>query len=77
MRDYQRLTHTTWDCKYHVVFIPKKRKKMIFGAIRRHLGKVLHEFGEAKGVPNIGRALNARSHTYVYKVYRRNIRYRM
>ena len=43
MRDYQSLNHTTWDCKYHVVFIPKRRKKAIFGAIRKHLGKVLHE----------------------------------
>ena len=49
MRDYQRLTHTIWDCKYHVVFIPKKRKKMIFGAIRKHLGKVLHDLAEQKG----------------------------
>ncbi len=34
MKDYQSLCHTKWDCKYHVVFIPKRRKKMIFGAIR-------------------------------------------
>ena len=40
MRDYQSLAHTTWDCKYHVVFIPKRRKKVIFGVIRKHLGKV-------------------------------------
>ncbi|MDP1007721.1 transposase [Pseudomonas putida] len=38
MRDYQSLAHTKWDCKYHVVFIPKRRKKAIFGAIRKHLG---------------------------------------
>lgn len=43
MRDYQSLAHTKWDCKYHVVFIPKRRKKAIFGAIRKHLGEVLHE----------------------------------
>ncbi|PTQ79166.1 putative transposase [Nitrosospira multiformis] len=43
MRDYQSLRYTTWDCKYHVVFIPKRRKKAIFGTIRKHLGKVLHE----------------------------------
>jgi putative transposase len=49
MRDYQSLTHTTWDCKYHVVFIPKRRKKAIFGAIRKHLGKVLHELAAQKG----------------------------
>ncbi|SFM44424.1 putative transposase, partial [Nitrosomonas communis] len=29
MRDYQSLAHTTWDCKYHIVFIPKRRKKVI------------------------------------------------
>ncbi|SFN23635.1 transposase [Nitrosomonas communis] len=38
MRDYQSLAHTTWDCKYHIVFIPKRRKKVIFGMIRKHLG---------------------------------------
>lgn len=34
MRDYQSLQYTKWDCKYHVVFISKGRKKAIFGAIR-------------------------------------------
>ncbi|SFM50543.1 IS200/IS605 family transposase [Nitrosomonas communis] len=48
MRDYQSLTHTTWDCKYYVVFIPKRRKKVIFGMIRKHLGKVLRELAEQK-----------------------------
>lgn len=38
MQDYQSLSHSRWDCKYHVVFIPKKRKKRIFGALRQHLG---------------------------------------
>ncbi len=32
MRDYKSLSHTRWDCKYHVVFIPKKRQKLIYGA---------------------------------------------
>ena len=31
MKDYQSLSHTKWDCKYHVVFIPKYRRKRIFG----------------------------------------------
>lgn len=48
MRDYQSLAHTTWDCKYHVVFIPKRRKKVIFGVIRKHLGKVFRELAEQK-----------------------------
>jgi hypothetical protein len=37
MRDYKSLSHTRWDCKYHIVFIPKKRRKMIFGSIRKYL----------------------------------------
>ena len=48
MKEYQSLCHTKWDCKYHVVFIPKRRKKMIFGAIRKHLGQVLHELAGQK-----------------------------
>ena len=40
MKEYQSLSHTRWDCKYHVVFIPKRRKKAIFGALRKHLGLV-------------------------------------
>ena len=43
MKEYQRLSHTTWDCKYHVVFIPKCRKQRIFGALRRYLGEIFHE----------------------------------
>ncbi|SFF23939.1 IS200/IS605 family transposase [Nitrosomonas sp. Nm166] len=49
MRDYQRLTHTTWDYKYHVVFYSEETKEMIFAAIRKHLGKVLHDLAEQKG----------------------------
>jgi len=48
MKEYQSLSHTKWDCKYHVVFIPKMRKKQIFGAIRKHLGEVLHELARQK-----------------------------
>jgi putative transposase len=43
MKEYQSLAHARWDCKYHVVFIPKKRKKTIFGAVRKHLGTMLHD----------------------------------
>jgi len=46
MKDYQSLSHTRWDCKYHVVFIPKKRKKKIFGALRRHLGEIFRELAK-------------------------------
>ncbi len=49
MREYESLSHTKWDCKYHVVFIPKKRRKVIFGGIRKYLGKMLHELAVQKG----------------------------
>ncbi|SDO10916.1 putative transposase [Halomonas shengliensis] len=48
MREYQSLAHTTWNCRYHVVFILKKRKKAIFGGIRKHLGEVFHELARQK-----------------------------
>lgn len=48
MKEYQSLSHTRWDSKYHVVFIPKRRKKRIFGALRRHLGKMFHELAAQK-----------------------------
>ena len=37
-QDPNHLNHATWECKYHVVFTPKYRKKLLFGQIRRHLG---------------------------------------
>ena len=54
MKEYQSLCHTRWDCKYHVVFIPKRRKKRIFGALRRQLGEIFHELA-AEGIEDRGR----------------------
>jgi len=48
MKDYQSLKHTRWDCKYHVVFIPKRRKRAIYGSLRKYLGEVLHELARQK-----------------------------
>ena len=48
MEEYQSLSHTRWDCKYHVVFIPKKRKKCLFGVLRKHLGEIFHELAAHK-----------------------------
>ena len=42
------LNHATWECKYHVVFTPKYRKKALFGQIRRHLGTVFRELARRK-----------------------------
>ncbi|MDR3434773.1 MAG: IS200/IS605 family transposase [Rouxiella aceris] len=48
MKEYQSLSHTRWDCKYHVVFIPKRRKKKVFGVLRRQLGEIFHELASHK-----------------------------
>ena len=48
MRQVGSLNHSRWECKYHVVFIPKYRKKAIFGLIRRDLGEVLRRLAEQR-----------------------------
>jgi putative transposase len=45
---YQSLSHSKWDCKYHIVFIPKKRRKALFGQVRRHLGEIFHALARQK-----------------------------
>ena len=37
-----------WDCKYHVVFVPKRRRKVLFGKTRRHLGEIFHALARQK-----------------------------
>jgi hypothetical protein len=48
MQTYETLKHTTWECKYHVVFIPKCRKKVLYGQIRRELGVVFRELARQR-----------------------------
>jgi REP-associated tyrosine transposase len=48
MLTQESLQHTVWECKYHVVFIPKYRKKTLFGAIRRELGVVFRDLARHK-----------------------------
>ena len=48
MQTYETLKHTTWECKYHIVFIAKCRKKTLFGQIRRELGPVFRELARQK-----------------------------
>ncbi len=45
---YQSLSHSKWNCKYHVIFVPKKRKSVIYGKIRKELAKILHELANQK-----------------------------
>ena len=48
MRQVESLSHTRWECKYHIVFIPKCRRKTLFGQIRKELGDVFHRLARQK-----------------------------
>jgi putative transposase len=48
MDEYESLSHTTWTCKYHVVFIPKYRRKALYQDLRRHLGEVFRKLALQK-----------------------------
>ena len=48
MDDYESLSHTKWECKYHVVFIPKYRRKVRYGELRQHLGDVFRKLALQK-----------------------------
>ena len=48
MLSTETLKHTEWDCKYHVVFIPKCRRKALYGELRRHLGDTFRELARQK-----------------------------
>ena len=43
MKDWQSLAHTKWECKYHIVLVPKYRKKILYGKIRSRLGNIIRE----------------------------------
>ena len=45
---FQSLSHSKWDCKYHVVFVPKKRRRVLFGQVRRQLGAIFHALARQK-----------------------------
>ena len=48
MNEFQSLSHSRWDCKYHVVFIPKGRRKKLYVHVRRDLGEVLRRLASQK-----------------------------
>ena len=49
MENYKKMSHTTWQCKYHIIFIPKYRRKALYGVVRRELGDVFHRLAQQKG----------------------------
>lgn len=50
MRDWRSLSHVRWECKYHVVIIPKYRRQVFFGKMRRRIGEILRDLCKQWGV---------------------------
>lgn len=50
MKNINSLSHSSWSCKYHIVFAPKYRRQAIYGKIKADVGKILRELCERKGV---------------------------
>jgi len=48
--DKENLSHTTWECKYHIVFAPKFRRQIVYGKLKQDIGKILRELCERKGI---------------------------
>ena len=65
MNDINSLSHTSWNCKYHIVFAPKYRRKVFYKEKRAAVGKILRELCEWKGV-KILEAEACPNHIYLY-----------
>ena len=50
MHDWESLSHVRWDCKYHVVIVPKYRKRRLYGKFRKDVGQILRDLCRQKGV---------------------------
>ena len=50
LHEWRNLSHVRWDCKYHVVIIPKYRRKVFYGRLRRQIGVILHELCRQRGI---------------------------
>ena len=48
--DKNSLAHTSWNCKYHIVFAPKYRRQVIYGRLKQDIGKTLRDLCERKGI---------------------------
>jgi putative transposase len=50
MHEWQSLSHVRWECKYHIVIIPKYRKRMLYGRVKKHVGEVIREVCRQRGI---------------------------
>ena len=63
MREWQSQSHARWYCRYHVVWVPKYRKRAIFGEVRRGIGRIMRQLCEQHGIELVeGRALGDHVH---------------
>lgn len=66
MNNSPSLSHSKWDCKYHIVWIPKYRRKTLYGHIRQHLGKVIRELARQRESQVLeGHVCSDHHHVYV------------
>lgn len=66
MRDGRCQSHTKWDCKYHAVFVPKYRRRAIYGTLRRQMGGILRDLCQQQGVEIVeGYAMPDHIHLYL------------
>ena len=65
MNNIQSLCHSVWDCKYHIVWIPKCRRKVLYGRIRTHLGEVIRELARQRE-SNVLEGHLCSDHVHVY-----------
>ena len=63
--DDKSLTHTRWNCTYHIVFIPKFRRKVMYGQVREDVREVIRKLCEMKGVKLVTGAVCA-DHVHLY-----------
>ena len=66
MSNVQSLSHTKWECKYHLTWIPKYRRKELYGDLRKYLGEVLRELARRRECEILKGPPYARSRPYVY-----------
>ena len=76
MNDTNSLSHTTWNCKYHIVFALKYRRKVFYGEKRRDIAAILRQLCEWKGV-EIHEAEVCPDHVHMLVVFRQNSRLRV
>lgn len=50
MKEWQSLAHVRWECQYHIVFVPKYRKKVLYGRTRKQMGRILRQLCRQRGV---------------------------